>query len=88
MGVLRQRKPRRRLDSESYLALCEQVLQRDGWRCQSCGSLRNLQVHHRNFRSRLGDDTTENLITLCADCHRHQHLGTNPSYPPRYFKES
>lgn len=73
MSELRQRKPRWRLDPEHYQALCKQVLERDGWRCQWCGSLRNLQVHHRRFRSRLGDDTTENLITLCADCHRAEH---------------
>ena len=43
MRVLRQRKPRRRLDSESYRALRKQVLQRDGWRCQSCGALTDLR---------------------------------------------
>jgi len=73
MSALRQRMPRRRLDPVNYRALRKQVLERDGWCCQSCGSLRNLQVHHRKFRSRLGDDTTENLITLCADCHQAAH---------------
>jgi 5-methylcytosine-specific restriction endonuclease McrA len=73
MRVLRQRKPRRRLDLEKYRTLHKQVLERDGWQCQSCGSSRHLQVHHRKFRSRLGDDTAENLITLCADCHRAEH---------------
>jgi len=65
MSVLRQRKPRRNLDSETYRALCKQALERDGWRCQLCGALRNLQVHHTKFRSSLGDDTTEDLIMLC-----------------------
>jgi 5-methylcytosine-specific restriction endonuclease McrA len=73
MTILRQRKPRRRLDPDNYRALRKQVLTRDGWRCQLCGSLRNLQVHHRKFRSRLGDDTAQNLITLCVDCHRAGH---------------
>jgi 5-methylcytosine-specific restriction endonuclease McrA len=73
MSVLRQRKPRQKLDPDNYRTLRKQVLERDGWRCQSCGSLRNLEVHHRKFRSRLGDDTVENLITLCADCHRATH---------------
>jgi hypothetical protein len=31
-------------------------------------------VHHIRSRSALGDDTDENLITLCADCHRQFHL--------------
>jgi 5-methylcytosine-specific restriction endonuclease McrA len=73
MIVLRQRKPRRRLDPHDYRALSKQVLESDGWRCQWCGAPRNLQVHHRKYRSRLGDDTAENLITLCADCHRAEH---------------
>jgi predicted HNH restriction endonuclease len=28
-----------------------------------------LEVHHQQFRSHSGDDTAENLITLCAKCH-------------------
>jgi 5-methylcytosine-specific restriction endonuclease McrA len=68
--MVRQRKPRRRLDPRDYRALRKQTLARDGWRCRLCRSLRNLQVHHRKFRSRLGDDTAQNLITLCADCHQ------------------
>ena len=37
---------RLRLDPESYRELHRQVLERDGWRCQVCGSMQNLQVHH------------------------------------------
>jgi len=36
------------------------------WRCQFCGSMQNLQVHHLKFRSQSGDDVEQNLITLCA----------------------
>ena len=72
---LRQRRPRLRLDLESYRRLCRQVLERDGWRCQDCGSQVDLQVHHMNPRSQMGDDTEENLITLCAHCHAVTHLG-------------
>src|ERR1700681_2927276 len=38
------------------------VLERDGWRCQSCGRMEDLQVHHIQRRSQLGDDTAENLV--------------------------
>jgi len=78
MSKLRQRAPRVKLDSKDYRLLCEEVLKRDGWRCQMCGSLENLQVHHKKFRSRLGDDSAENLITLCVDCHQATH--TCPSH--------
>ncbi len=82
MTRLRLHRPRLRLDPESYRRLCQQVLERDGWRCQYCGRMTNLQVHHINQRSRLGDDTEQNLITLCAGCHESLHLykksDTNP----------
>jgi 5-methylcytosine-specific restriction endonuclease McrA len=64
---------RTRLDSENYRRLQRQVLARDGWRCQSCGSMQQLQVHHLRFRSRAGKDEEQNLITLCAECHARLH---------------
>ncbi|MFI5095626.1 MAG: HNH endonuclease [Candidatus Acidiferrales bacterium] len=48
-------------------------MERDGWRCQSCGRMEGLQVHHIRWRSRLGGDEKENLITLCSDCHQSSH---------------
>ena len=68
------RKPRLRLDERPYRDLSKRILERDRWHCQRCGSLRNLQVHHIRSRSLLGDDAEENLITLCAQCHREAHL--------------
>ncbi len=46
-------------------ALRHEVLRRDGWRCQLCGTMSNLEVHHKEFRSHSGDDSGQNLITLC-----------------------
>lgn len=51
------------------------VLKRDGWRCQVCGRLSGLQVHHITFRSHQGPTTEDNLITLCFSCHSHVHEG-------------
>ena len=48
---------------------------RDGWRCQCCGTRSNLEVHHKEFRSQGGDDSEENLITLCFACHSLLHHG-------------
>jgi 5-methylcytosine-specific restriction endonuclease McrA len=64
---------RTRLDPLSYDNLRQQVLGRDNWRCQSCGAMSNLEVHHREFRSHSGSDSEENLIALCGDCHRAEH---------------
>ena len=38
-----------------------------------CGTMSNLEVHHKQFRSHSGDDSEENLITLCAACHAIAH---------------
>jgi len=64
---------RLRLDPMSYEHLRQQILRRDGWRCQSCGTVSNLEAHHKQFRSQAGVDTEENLITLCAACHDRVH---------------
>jgi len=69
-----------RLEQQDYQKLREQVLRRDGWRCQLCGSMTNLEVHHKQFRSHSGGDDEQNLITLCFNCHSSAHgqdLGPN-----------
>lgn len=73
MTRIQTKRPRLRLTPEVYRELCRQVLERDGWRCQLCGSMENLQVHHVKWRSQLGDDSEQNLITLCSSCHRSCH---------------
>ncbi|MGA8490044.1 MAG: HNH endonuclease [Terriglobales bacterium] len=69
MTWVRPKQPRLRLDSERHEQLRNQVLRRDGWRCQACGAMSNLEVHHQEFRSHGGDDSEQNLITLCSACH-------------------
>ena len=62
-----------RLNELEYEALRQGVLRRDGWRCQFCGSMTNLEVYHQNFRSHSGEDAEDNLITLCNNCHSSLH---------------
>jgi 5-methylcytosine-specific restriction endonuclease McrA len=71
--MIRPKVPRLRLDFLPCESLRQQILCRDGWRCQSCGTTSNLEVHHREFRSHSGEDSDENLITLCAACHARVH---------------
>ena len=70
---LRPKHGRFKLDREDYATLRGHVLERDRWRCQDCGAMRNLQVHHLERRSQLGADVAGNLITLCAACHEERH---------------
>jgi len=73
MRKIRPKNGRLKLDSEKYRQLHIEVLRRDGWRCQMCGRMDRLEVHHIQFRSQAGDDSEENLITLCAQCHAQSH---------------
>ena len=62
-----------RLDRTQYSELHRAILRRDGWRCQACGTRSHLEVHHQQFRSHSGEDTEDNLITLCHHCHLLAH---------------
>ena len=60
-----------------YSCRREAILHRDGYTCQCCGKKNcRLEVHHIKFRSNGGTDDEENLITLCAECHKGIHAGT------------
>jgi len=62
-----------KLGKQVYRRLTKRVLERDGWRCVRCGSLENLQIHHKIRRSQLGSDSLDNLVSLCAYCHMEEH---------------
>ena len=46
MSMIAPTAPGLRLDPLLYESLRQQILRRDGWRCQSCGTMSNLEVHH------------------------------------------
>ena len=55
------------------------IYARDGWRCMApgCTAHANLEDHHVQYRSRDGDDSPENRVTLCRYHHqRGEHGGT------------
>jgi hypothetical protein len=59
-----------RLDENLRMA----CLMRDGYTCQQCGKQKiRLEAHHLIFRERGGKDTLNNLLTLCAACHKKLH---------------
>jgi hypothetical protein len=55
-----------------------EAFRRDNFKCQKCGSVENLEAHHRIPTSKGGNSLPENLITLCHDCHMKpgMHRGT------------
>jgi len=74
MSNIRPKQPRVQLEPGAYDELRQQVLRRDGWRCQFCGAMTNVEVHHQEFRSHGGSDSELNLVTLCYSCHSQAHI--------------
>lgn len=54
-------------------ARSREVRDRDGNRCQLCGTEDSLVVHHIDERK--VDHSDENLVTLCRPCHNDVHYG-------------
>lgn len=65
-------------DAEASSKLKQNVLDRDGERCVSCGADDELAVHHIVPRNQGGANEPDNLATLCKTCHHYAH-GGNPS---------
>ena len=60
------------------------IYERDGHRCQSpCCGRRDVTPHHLRFRSHGGDDSDENVTSLCTWCHLDGiHRGQISASPP------
>lgn len=66
-------------------AVKRRILRRDGYRCQKCGwtheewnrsDPRHLELHHVKPHAKGGENTEENLVTLCTVCHDDTHRKT------------
>ena len=58
----------------------ENILYRDGYKCRWCGSMFDLNVHHKYYSAypngvlvKPWDYPDDALITLCKDCHKKAH---------------
>lgn len=52
-----------------------EVLIRDGWQCQWCGSKdKTLHVHHYGYEDEkaIWEQSSKTMITLCEDCHERE----------------
>jgi hypothetical protein len=63
---------------------CAHIYERDRHRCQSpCCGRRDVTPHHLRFRSHGGDDSDENVTSLCTWCHLDGiHSGHISATPP------
>ena len=56
--------------TRAWSELREKILSRDDHACQFCFATdTRLDIHHITPSSKGGDDTPDNLITLCSYCH-------------------
>lgn len=54
-----------------------EILQRDNWTCQMCGSTqKQLHVHHFTYKSKAmaWDAPNDDLVAWCCDCHFITHI--------------
>jgi len=73
----------RESEKNSFVIEC---LIRDNYTCQSCGKnflRKSLHVHHKDKMGRTHtnhpNNSLDNLITLCINCHRQQHIQSEKS---------
>jgi ferredoxin len=74
------------INRETFSGNRQLALERDEFKCVMCGSEQNLHIHHKDEtgifsvgdKEKINNDL-ENLITLCASCHRKVHsIGKKP----------
>lgn len=77
-AVLKSLEEARRLYPSNWDEIRKRVLFRDGFKCKTCGSRENLEVHHVIPLSKGGTNTLDNLVTLCRKCHEAIHQAHKP----------
>ena len=64
---------RKYLQSEEWQIVRRKRLQIDGYKCQMCGTGKNLQVHHISYEHLEQEKEIDDLVTLCKECHKKVH---------------
>ena len=57
------------------MELRNSILIRDGYKCQACKGVEELQVHHVKYirGGKIWDSPAKDLVTLCRECHKKVH---------------
>ena len=63
-----------KINNRRWTALRRQVLERDGYRCRTCGRPGRLEAHHEPpLRDGADPYDLDGLRTLCRSCHIERH---------------
>jgi 5-methylcytosine-specific restriction endonuclease McrA len=76
-----------RVPFKSVVLTRKNIMKRDGYRCQYCGSASDLTIDHVLPRSRNGKDTWENLVTACNKCNHRKGNRTPKESGMPLFRE-
>ena len=71
MKSKKQKEYAKYLKSKHWLELRDKILERDNYKCILCGN-KDVQVHHKTY-DRIGEESFNDLITLCGNCHLTYH---------------
>jgi len=63
---------RRYLSNPAWKERAKRAKRKAGFKCQKCGSRKNLHVHHKTYDN-LGCERDEDLTVLCKKCHFAEH---------------
>lgn len=69
---MRSRRYERYLRTPKWHTTRAAAIRRAGGKCQRCGAVEGLEVHHRTY-ARLGRERPEDLVVLCRRCHGGAH---------------
>lgn len=60
------------INSNAYRGKRNEKLKAVGYKCELCGSAKNLQVHHITYEN-LGYEPLDDLLVVCRKCHEELH---------------
>ena len=69
------------LKSKKWKLLRQQAFIRAGYVCELCRRNYRLQTHHKKYPEVLGDESIDDLVVVCLDCHRLAHPDPKYSAP-------
>lgn len=82
LSELRALAPKAYLGTPEWRARRRRILEREQWRCQlDRRHTEELDVHHNSYE-RKGVELPEDLVVLCAACHRRTHGTQRPPSEP------